>query len=358
MGCINPIIRYNNGQITSLKKVLYSDRKARENGLIIDGVTIHSEETNVLEALRNGSAQLLPCGHCTACKLQQSKNWANRMEMELPYHNNAWFLTLTYDDEHVPYRYTIDESTGEIITENLSLCYKDMELFWKRVRAYMKYHKRDNGKLMYFQAGEYGGKTHRPHYHTIVYDLNIKKDELKIYKQEKGYTYYNCEWISKLWGMGHVVITAAEWQNMAYTARYTAKKVYGKEGKKFYEELGIEPEKCIMSKGIGKKYYEEHKDKIYETDKIQLLNGKTIKPPRYFDKLFDKEHGGTKFEESEKLTKAESDELKEIKRKRRKIANDQLWTNLKKSNITMEEYYKAKERSINDKMKKLIRDEI
>ena len=50
---------------------------------------------------------------------------------------------------------------------------------------------------MYFQAGEYGSKTHRPHYHAIVYDLPIKQEDLKIYKKARGFTYYNCEWLEK-----------------------------------------------------------------------------------------------------------------------------------------------------------------
>lgn len=95
--------------------------------------------------------------------------------MELPYHENAWFLTLTYDNENIPYRMTWDEGTGEVLVENYSLNYEDMKAFWKRLRRYLEYHELDKGKLMYFQCGEYGGKTHRPHYHAIVYDLPIEK---------------------------------------------------------------------------------------------------------------------------------------------------------------------------------------
>lgn len=78
--------------------------------------------------------------------------------MELPYHENAWFLTLTYDNENIPYRMTWDEGTGEVLVENYSLNYEDMKAFWKRLRRYLEYHELDKGKLMYFQCGEYGGK--------------------------------------------------------------------------------------------------------------------------------------------------------------------------------------------------------
>lgn len=87
-----------------------------------------------------------------------ASSWANRMELELPYHQNAWFITFTYDDDNIPYRMTWDEGTGEVLVENYSLRYEDMQKFWKRLRRYIEYHKINNGKLMYFQCGEYGGK--------------------------------------------------------------------------------------------------------------------------------------------------------------------------------------------------------
>lgn len=365
MGCTKPLVRFKNGQITSLKKYLWSDEHARKEGIIIDGIEIVSQERELLNMLRLDEAQLIPCGQCTGCKLQNSSSWANRMEMELPYHKNAWFLTLTYDNEHVPYRYTYDKLTGEVITENLSLCDEDMQKFWKRLRRWLEYHERNEEALMYFQAGEYGSKTHRPHYHAIVYSLPIQQDELKTYKKEKGYTYYNVDWITKLWSMGHVVIAAAEWKNMAYTARYTTKKVYGKAGQEYYQELGITPERCMMSKGIGQRYYFEHRDEIYAKDSIQLANGKTCKPPRYFDKLFDLEHSNSApLSEAETtgiedtIVKAESEELRAIKRERRRIANDALFAQLQQTGLNMQEYYTAKDKAMQDRMKKLIREEI
>lgn len=45
---------------------------------------------------------LLPCGHCIGCRLERSRQWANRCMLELQYHDSAYFVTLTYDDDHVP----------------------------------------------------------------------------------------------------------------------------------------------------------------------------------------------------------------------------------------------------------------
>lgn len=337
-------------------------------------------ERDLKKMIKTGKAVLCPCKKCNGCIMDRGKSWANRMEMELPYHEQAWFLTLTYDDNHAPMSYDqglgVDEETGEIVTENLTLDYSDLEKFWKRLRRWTEYNNRAiyveyKGKkkndLMYYAGGEYGGKTHRPHYHAIVYGLNIKKEELKEYKRARGKVYYTCDWLTKIWGKGYVIIGQAEWQSMAYTARYCTKKAYGKNAKEYYKALAVQPEESRMSKepAIGLRYYEEHKDEIYQKDKITLKNGRSCKPPTYFDKLFDLEHQNEKplteaeCEEIEDITiKAESEELKEIKRKRRKLANDALFAQLKQTQLTMQEYYNLKDKKNQEKFKQLIRTEV
>ena len=358
----------------------YIEHGKKSGGPADNRATQARRERELKKMIKDGKAVLIPCKRCQGCIMDRGKSWANRMEMELPYHENAWFLTLTYDNDHVPKSYDqelgVNKETGEIEIENLTLNFKDLEGFWKRLRRWTEYHERAimieyKGKmkndLMYYAGGEYGGKTHRPHYHAIVYGLNIQKDELIEYKKERGKQYYYCEWLNKIWGNGYIVIGAAEWESMAYTARYCTKKAYGSDAKKYYESLAVVPEDSRQSKtpAIGWRYYEEHKDEIYDKDSIQLKNGKRCKPPTYFDKLFDLEHSNAKplsdkeCEAIEDLIiKAESEELKAIKRKRRKIANDALFAQLKQTGLTMQEYYELKDRKNQDKFKQLIREEI
>ena len=44
----------------------------------------------------------LPCGHCLGCRSDQARMWSNRLLMESFYHDSAYFVTLTYDDLHLP----------------------------------------------------------------------------------------------------------------------------------------------------------------------------------------------------------------------------------------------------------------
>lgn len=51
----------------------------------------------------------IPCGNCYGCRLDYSRQWADRCIMELEEHESAYFLTLTYDDDHLPYRPFVDD---------------------------------------------------------------------------------------------------------------------------------------------------------------------------------------------------------------------------------------------------------
>ena len=55
----------------------------------------------------------LPCGQCEGCRLTYSRRWADRCMLELQSHTDAWFVTLTYDNDHVPVIPVTDEY-GEI----------------------------------------------------------------------------------------------------------------------------------------------------------------------------------------------------------------------------------------------------
>lgn len=231
----------------------------------------------------------IPCGRCIGCRLAYSRQWADRCMLELIYHEESWFVTLTYNDEHLPISHPVDLETGEVLEHinNATLNKRDVQLFLKRLR---KNYQHDN-HLMYFCAGEYGSTTYRPHYHLIIFGLKL--DDLVPYKQhENGYMYYNSPFLDKCWQhKGHVVIGRVNWDTCAYTARYIMKKQYG-DAAEIYQRYNIVPEFTLMSRkpAIGKKYFEDNVDEIFSTEKIFLATdegGISIKPPRYYERLFE-----------------------------------------------------------------------
>lgn len=283
--CLNPLKGFVVGRTAAGKpdyKICAHDAIGlKYDGSVLRPVFPHSQVLpDITESID------IPCGQCMECRLAHSKEWAARLMLEQQYHNESYFLTLTYDDMHVPLTHWSDITTRKHYS-HMSLYKKDVQDFLKRLRIALE--RSGRGKIRFFCAGEYGGRTHRPHYHLIVYGLHL--DDLKYYKKSSlGHTYYNSEFLSRLWGKGHVVIGEVTFESAAYVARYCLKKWNGAY-KEFYDETHVAPEFCTMSRrpGIAAQYFEDHKDEIYDFDAIYLslaTGGRTIKPPAYFDRLF------------------------------------------------------------------------
>ena len=104
---------------------------------------------------------------------------------------------------------------------------------------------------------------------------------------------YTSEKLSKIWDKGFITIAHFSWSTAAYVARYITKKYTGLNSDIHYGILGQIPEFTRMSNrpGIGKKYYEEHKNEIYENDELIMKTCKekvlSVKPPKYYDSLYD-----------------------------------------------------------------------
>lgn len=226
----------------------------------------------------------IPCGQCVGCRLEHSRQWAVRCMLESEYHEDNYFITLTYDEDHIHRTEYIDQDTGEILLNNGTLVKKDVQDFIKRLRRYFDY--RDSEGFRYFCCGEYGAKSARPHYHMIAFGLKL--DDLKLWKETPLGNYYTSELLTCKWKHGHVIIGAVTFESCAYVSRYIMKKQTGKRAD-IYESFNINPEYVVMSRnpGIGKRYFEDNFDSIYPTDHIVLSGGRLSTPPRYFDKLMN-----------------------------------------------------------------------
>lgn len=44
----------------------------------------------------------VPCGQCLECKMSYSQDWADRCAFEATQYQFNWFITLTYDETHIP----------------------------------------------------------------------------------------------------------------------------------------------------------------------------------------------------------------------------------------------------------------
>lgn len=298
--------------------------------------------------------KLVPCGKCIGCRLNYSSQWATRCMQEASLYKNNYFITLTYDPEHIHITEGINKVTGNIELVG-TLVKKDLQDFMKRLRINWerwhnwKYENDEEGNIInygirYYACGEYGDHTARPHYHIIAFNLPIF--DLKPLCKKNGNLLWMSEEINKTWGMGVCNIGEVTWESAAYVARYTMKKRVDNKSENFYKNDGIEKEFPLMSThpGIGKPWYEKNKDNIYKYDSVYIKRKEKListKPPRYFDKLYDIE---------------EPEEMQKIKKERIEIGEIAKKQMLKNTDLTELEYAKLREENKIEQIKKLKRN--
>lgn len=233
----------------------------------------------------------LPCGRCLGCKLDRARDWSIRVYLEsLDWSSDQQlFITLTYDDDHLP-------ASG-------SLHPPDMTKFLKRLR------KSNVLPLRYFQCGEYGAKSLRPHHHMILFGVELP-DMRRYYS---GSNLYESELLRQLWPFGEHRIAWVTPETIAYTTRYCTKKLA--PDKLAYERIGCHPEYITMSRrpAIGYNWFINHYRDLYALDYMCLQNGIKCRIPRLFDKKFElMDPDGFKTIKQSRLKKTYENSLKSL----------------------------------------------
>lgn len=279
----------------------------------------------------------IPCGQCIGCRLEYSRQWAIRCVLEAKQWKHNCFLTLTYNDEFLPIQENVrvDKCTGEVERDwySHSLVPEHLTKFMKDLRAYFSYHYGvDN--IRFFACGEYGSLNMRPHFHILLFNCHIP--DLKLFKSNyRGDCVYTSDIISKLWNKGFITIGELNFETAAYTARYIMKKQKG-NSKDYYSDLGLVPEFTRMSRnpGIANKYYDEEHGTFYDIDKIPVACAqrivKNVKPPAYYDRLYEVEN---------------PEHMKEIKENRLRLAKINLENTLKNTDLNEDEYLLVQEQN-------------
>lgn len=216
-----------------------------------------------------GTRMELPCGKCFGCRFDRARSWAARIMHEASLYDHNMFLTLTYNDDHLP---RLPDGTATLNKE-------DITKFFKRLRKHYS-----GVKIRYYQVGEYGDNFGRPHHHAIVF--NLRPDDLVHIKTSYGIMYYISPTITGLWPLGNHIIGDVTFDSACYCARYILDKVGGDIADEHYN--GRMPEYSTMSRrpGIGKDWYDLYKDDLYRQDKCVVNDDFILRPPRYYDNLF------------------------------------------------------------------------
>lgn len=161
----------------------------------------------------------------------------------------CWFITLTYDNEHLPMRLT----DGKVYFD---VSRRDVQLFHKRLRKLLG---EKSSKYKYYLTSEYGTEFHRPHYHEIAF--NIDKSDLPKIKEA--------------WGNGNITVDLVTDGRIKYVTNYILEKLFVPDG--------CEPVFNMMSKGLGEAYISKYRNFHDSVDRAFVpMDGSRFNMPRYY----------------------------------------------------------------------------
>lgn len=163
-------------------------------------------EKLVFEQPHQPARQLqVPCNYCLGCLIQQSIHWQVRIQHEASFYDHNQFVTWTYNNKNLP-------------TDG-ALRFADHRQVIKKIRK-----DRAPQTFRYFGVGEYGGKDQRPHFHTILFGLEL--DDLVLHtRNQHGQNIYTSDYIDRMWGKGHCYIGAVEKSSARYVASHAEKSL-------------------------------------------------------------------------------------------------------------------------------------
>lgn len=193
----------------------------------------------------------VPCGYCSCCRRDKISMWSDRLAFE-SFGKPSTFLTLTYDDTHLP--------------SDRSVHLEDWQDFHDRLRHKVPF------KYKYFVTSEYGSLNFRPHYHVclINFDWKVRENYMAIDYAWRSRGFYDCSTLNA--------------SRIRYCLKYMSKELRGYKQDE-YVRLGLSPCFHTMSKGIGKDFFYENLDSLRQWHGY-WRDGKIRPLPRYYaDKL-------------------------------------------------------------------------
>lgn len=360
--CTSPLYRIDFTQsLIRLKLGLLFDserwfKRVRNKGIVIN----KADKDYLLDkniGFDESSFQTIPCSSCLDCRINYSREWAVRIMLEAKNYENNYFVTLTYDDYHLDsLRRDILFPDGEFVENCPELVKSELQNFMKRLRSAVSYHYGDYN-IRFYACGEYGSLNGRPHFHICLMNMP-KLDDLTFFSKRDSVTLHTSHFIESCWLdsdkvlKGYCTVGEVTFQSAAYVARYIMKKQKGKSFKESNEALiqagyiPIQPEFVLMSRnpGLARDYYENHRDEIYDIDKLVVKFGdsvKIMKPPKYFDYLYDID---------------EPVLFEQLKFSRRDLAMNSECRRSERTDLSVDEYNELRDRSLKKRVSKLVRN--
>lgn len=231
-----------------------------------------------------------PCGKCLDCRKRRASSWGFRLAEQLKVSDTAYFITLTYDSDHVPItpkgRTSLDwgYKTKKDTSTHLSR-------FFKQLRK-----KQPTNDIKYYACGEYGGTSKmRPHYHVIIFNMYLhtlldQQEARRALALPQIYMKGKFPFNSELWPYGHITVGTVTNASAMYTLKYLSKPKRVPQYK--YDDR--KPEFSVISKGIGKSYLSPeiiqwHRDDLKDRMYVHFQHYKIAMPRIYKEAIYTQE---------------------------------------------------------------------
>jgi len=238
------------------------------------------------------------CGRCLGCLIDKSQDWAIRGVHESNLHEQNSFITLTYDEEHLP----LDKSLHR----------SEFNQFLERLRYWLELNQPET-KFLYLGCGEYGEQG-RAHFHSALFGFQFP--DLQAHQGNGKDMLYTSEILTQIWGKGFCTVGEVTRESVAYIARYTLKKQSLamndrlKKGRELinpmtgeittaeeilYSEINKEMQFSSRNPALGKNWFLKYGNDCRKG--FITLKGRKHPIPTYYEKLMDKYWGPVEYDE-------------------------------------------------------------
>ena len=239
--------------------------------------------------LPDGRSQVVRCEKCLDCLQHRQAGWITRLSEEFRRSpDGVYFVTLTYDDDHLPMRVIGGEnfaviSSSDIIKFNRDLRKRFQQGFFLDDSLSRLGFSSEASRISlppdvhykYYITSEYGPDTKRPHYHGLF--SSLPEDEFLVFAL-----------LNAVWAKGFITCEKAR---AAGAAAYVSKYLVNNSLVPIDERLPRP--RAWMSKGLGDLYLEServvewHRSAPVE-HQYALVNGRRAILPRYYrDRIYD-----------------------------------------------------------------------
>lgn len=212
---------------------------------------------------------MVPCMRCLGCRSSRQLDWTHRAVHEARSWRNNRFITLMYDDDHLP-------AYGELQPGHLTN-------FLKRLRAARDRATHDitsnrSASIRYLACGEYGETTLRPHYHLCLFNAAFADERPYSEKLSSSGA------LDDLWTHGATKLAPFTAATAGYVAGYLTKR-----GRDTYvdRETGLELQRPFQRQSsrpaLGRNWLEKNYDDL-KLGFIVQPGGKKARIPRYYIK--------------------------------------------------------------------------